>query len=162
MAARKKKPSTAATRGRARPPGGAHEFAVVVEELRGQFQVFGEALHSFREHVDSRFDAVDRRFDRVEGEITLLKQVTLEHGRELRKHGEQLDKHGEELRKHGEQLDKHGEELRKHGELLEKHGEELEKHGHQLEGLRAAVDKKVDRSEVEEIVASVVADSVPP
>ena len=91
MAARKKKPSGLAS-------AGAHEFAVVIEEIRGQFKVFGEALHGFRdsvdqrferidqrfERIDQRFDQVDRRFDRVDQDIALLKSAVLEHGRELK------------------------------------------------------------------------------
>ena len=41
-------------------------FAVVLEDLRGQFTVFGEALQGLREHMERRFDAVDKRFDAVD------------------------------------------------------------------------------------------------
>jgi hypothetical protein len=110
MAARKKKPSK-------QPTAGAHDFAVVTEELRGQFKVFGEALQGFRDHVDrrfeqidQRFDRVDRRFDRVDQEMGLLKSAVLEHGRELKE-------------------------------------------------IRAGLEKKVDRNEVEALVERAVAGS---
>jgi hypothetical protein len=86
-------------------PQDGHAFAVVVEEIRGQFRVFGEALAGLREEmsrrfdevdrrfhqVDRRFDDVDRRFDRVEGDIGLLKTdvgllktAVVEHSRQLK------------------------------------------------------------------------------
>jgi hypothetical protein len=73
-------------------------FTVVLEDIRSQFRVFGEALQGIRETmdarfgaVDSRFDAVDRRFDAVEaradrtdGELALVKVAVLENNRELK------------------------------------------------------------------------------
>ena len=41
-------------------------FTVVLEDIRSQFRVFGEALQGIRETMDARFDAVDRRFDAVD------------------------------------------------------------------------------------------------
>ena len=86
------------------------DFTVVLEDLRSNFLVFGEALQVMREemgqrfeqvdrrfeqvdrrfeHVDRRFDRVDRRFDRVEGELgtlttnmTLLKSAIIDLARE--------------------------------------------------------------------------------
>jgi hypothetical protein len=80
------------------PPNDERAFAVVVEQLRGDFKVFGEALGGLRQHVaeelggfreefteelgglrqqmndgfaavDGRFEKVDRRFERVEHEL---------------------------------------------------------------------------------------------
>ena len=90
MAARKKAPSTSA-------PGGEHTFAVVVEQLRGEFKVFGEALGGLRQQMTDGFEAVDRRFARVEHELgevkrdlgdmkvdlALVKSAATTHGREL-------------------------------------------------------------------------------
>ena len=80
-------------------------FTVVLEDIRSQFRVFGEALQGIRETmdarfgavdcrfdaVDRRFDAVDRRFDAVEaradrtdGELALVKVAVLENSRELK------------------------------------------------------------------------------
>jgi hypothetical protein len=84
MAARKKAPSTSA-------PGGEHTFAVVVEQLRGEFKVFGEALGGLRQQMTDGFEAVDRRFERVEHELgemkvdrALVKPAATTHSRELK------------------------------------------------------------------------------
>jgi hypothetical protein len=70
------------------PPDGERAFAVVVEELRGEFKVFGVALGGLREHVQivgeelgglrqqmtDGLAAVDRRFARVEHELGEVKR----------------------------------------------------------------------------------------
>jgi len=73
-------------------PDGERAFAVAVEQLRGDFKVFGEALGGLRQHVDEelgglrqqmtegfaavdrRFEAVDRRFERVEHDLGDVKR----------------------------------------------------------------------------------------
>jgi hypothetical protein len=143
MAARRKVPRS--------EPTGARAFAVVLEKVHADFQVFGEALTGLREHMDRRFDVVDRRFeqvdrrfDRVEHETELLKAAVLEHGRELKEHGR---------------------ELREHGRELKEHGRELKEHGRELKELRVAVTdlaaRKVDRDEVEGIAEHVLARTHP-
>ncbi len=98
MAGRKKSPPKP-------PPSGERAFAVVVEQLRGEFKVFGEALDGLRQQmndgfaaVDRRFEQVDRRFERVEHELGevkrdlgevkidlgLVKSAATTHTRELR------------------------------------------------------------------------------
>ncbi len=90
----------------------SQQFSVVVEDMRSQFKVFGEALdvlraevaagfeqvasgfkqvhHRFEqvhhrfEQVDRRFDQIDHRFQRVDQEIGLVKAAVIEHGHELR------------------------------------------------------------------------------
>jgi hypothetical protein len=79
------------------PKKNGHAFAVVVEQLRGDFRVFGEALAGFRE-------AVDVRFDRVEADIQFLKVAVTEHSRLLKEHGQQLNEHGRQLEEHGREL----------------------------------------------------------
>ncbi|MGH7270377.1 MAG: hypothetical protein ACREJ3_08085 [Polyangiaceae bacterium] len=81
-----------------RPPG-AREFTVVVEEMRGQFKVFGEALQGLRgevvsgfEEVHRRFEEVHRRFEHVDHELGLVKAAVIEHGRELRESRAELVK----------------------------------------------------------------------
>jgi hypothetical protein len=66
-------------------------FTVVLEDIRSQFRLFGEALQGIRETMDARFDAVDRRFnavdaraDRTDGELALVKVAVLENNRELK------------------------------------------------------------------------------
>jgi hypothetical protein len=102
MATRRGKPAKRAS-------AGAHEFTVVVEEMRSQFKVFGEALQGMREQMAEGFDRVDRDMD-------LLKAAVLEHGRELG---------------------------------------EIRRSVHRLE---EKMDGKVDRDEVETIVARAVAE----
>jgi hypothetical protein len=97
-----------ATKKKSKPTHSAeHGFTIVVEEMRSQFKVFGEALQGLRETmtaqieglretmearfeaVDRRFEAVDRRFeavdgrlDRVDRELFLVKDVLREHTRQ--------------------------------------------------------------------------------
>jgi hypothetical protein len=84
MAARKKETAKRAS-------GGGRAFAVVVEQLRGDFRVFGEALGALRADMNQRFDQVDERFhqvdqrlERVECDVSLLKTATTDNGRELK------------------------------------------------------------------------------
>jgi hypothetical protein len=91
VASRKKRPTV-------RSPTLARGFSVVVEELRLQFKVFGEALGALRdevaagfEQVDRRFEQVDHRLGKVEGEVgflrkelVLVKTVVVEHSGELK------------------------------------------------------------------------------
>jgi hypothetical protein len=98
MAGRKKGPPEP-------PPNGERAFAGVVEQLRGEFKVFGVALGGLRQEVtelrqqvtdgfaavDRRFEQVDRRFERVEHELgevrvdlALVKSAATTHSRELR------------------------------------------------------------------------------
>ncbi len=75
---------------------GAAAFAVALEQMRGDFKVFGEQLQSFDakftaklsgldDKVEAGFARVDVRFARVEHEIGLLKIAVIDHGRELKK-----------------------------------------------------------------------------
>jgi hypothetical protein len=76
-------------------PSLARELVVVLEEVRSQFKVFGEALQGVNENVDrldrtvtSGFGRVDREmaagFGRLDRELGLVKEVVLDHGRQLR------------------------------------------------------------------------------
>src|SRR5262249_43904913 len=92
---------------------GAHEFMVLVEDMRSQFKVFGEGLHGLRENmerrfdevdkrfeaVDKRFDAVDRRFERLEGEVSLVKTAVLETSADVRRLDERLGRVEQKLDK---------------------------------------------------------------
>jgi hypothetical protein len=119
-----------------RSPSAARGFAVVVEEMRSQFKVFGEALQGLCERVDAgfaqvdvrfaqvdarfaqvdaRFGQVDTRFGQVDREIGLLKTAVLENGRDIR-------------------------DVR-----------------NTLSRVEVALEKKVDREEVESIVERVIA-----
>jgi hypothetical protein len=98
VVAAKKKTSVRVTQ-----PNG-HAFTVVLEDLRSQFRVFGEALQGLQqnmaqqfaemnarfEQIDARFEQIDARFDRVEADIGVMKLAILENTRELADHGRQL------------------------------------------------------------------------
>lgn len=88
-------------------------FAVVLEDLRGQFTVFGEAIQGLREHMDRRFDAVDkrfdavdkrfeladRRFDSVERQLGLLTDAVRTHSKALQAIESKLETHEDRVRK---------------------------------------------------------------
>jgi chromosome segregation ATPase len=128
MAGRKSGPSVPA-------PDGARAFTVVLEQLRGEFKVFGEALDGLRQHmtdrfdaVDRRFDAVDRRFERVEHELGEVKQDLGEVQRDLAEVKVDLG-------------------LVKSAATT---------HSRELREIRGALGNKVERGEVEAIVEHVV------
>jgi hypothetical protein len=84
------------------PSDGARAFAVVVEQLRGEFKVFGEALEGQRkqfgealgglrqqmtdgfERVDREFGEVKRDLGEVKVDLGLVKSAVTTHTRELR------------------------------------------------------------------------------
>jgi hypothetical protein len=72
-------------------PDGARAFAVVVEQLRGEFKVFGEALGGFRQEMNDRFERVEHELGEVKRDIgevkvdlALVKSAAMTHTRELR------------------------------------------------------------------------------
>ncbi len=86
------------------PAPSAQEFTIVLEDLRSQFKVFGEALGALGEKVDSleqkvdrleekvdrgfeqvdrRFEQVDRRLETLECDMKLVKTAILDQHREL-------------------------------------------------------------------------------
>ncbi len=146
MAGRKKSPRVSPPP----PPDGERAFAVVVEQLRGDFKVFGEALGGLRqqmndgfaavdrrfEQVDRRFEQVDRRFERVEHELGEVKRDLGEVKRDL------------------------GEVKRDLGDVKVDLGlvkSAATTHTRELREIRAALGNKVERGEVEAIVEHVVA-----
>jgi hypothetical protein len=84
------------------PPDGERAFAVVVEQLRGDFKVFGEALGGFRqqmteelgglrqqmtdgfERVDRELGEVKRDLGEMKVDLGLVKSAVTTHTRELR------------------------------------------------------------------------------
>jgi septal ring factor EnvC (AmiA/AmiB activator) len=86
MAARKKPASKTPT-----PPLDAPSLVVILEDMRSQFTVFGEALQSSREEsarrfeqIDSRFDQIYHRLDQHDTRFASLERATLENGRDVR------------------------------------------------------------------------------
>lgn len=88
-------------------------FAVVLEDLRGQFTAFGEALQGLREHMDRRFESedrrfdsvdrrfefADRRFDSVERQLGLLTDAVRTHSKALQAIETKLEGHDDRFRK---------------------------------------------------------------
>ncbi len=79
MAGRKKGPPI--------PPHDAREgeraFAVVVEQLRGEFKVFGEALGGLRQQMTDGFERVDREIGEVKRDLVEVKRDLVEVKRDL-------------------------------------------------------------------------------
>jgi hypothetical protein len=119
------------------PPDGARAFAVVVEQLRGDFKVFGEALGGLRQQVTEEIGG-------------LRKEVTEEIGG-LRK--EMNDRF--ERVEHGL-----GDVKRDLGEVkvdLALVKSAVTTHTRELREIRSALGNKVERGEVEAIVEHAVA-----
>jgi hypothetical protein len=103
MAARRKRTASEGS-------GESRGYAVVVEELRSHFKVFGERLEGVEQRLDTRIDGLEQRLDaridgleqrldaRIDGleqrvtaqladlshEVGLVKIAVLEHGRALK------------------------------------------------------------------------------
>ena len=136
MAGRKKGPPIP-------PADDARAFAVVVEQLRGDFKVFGEALGGLRQEMTEGFAAVDRRFERVEHELGEVKRDLGEVKRDL-----------------GEVKLELGEVKRDLGEVKVDLGlvkSAVTTHTRELREIRGALGNKVERGEVEAIVEHAVA-----
>ncbi len=68
----------------------ARAFTVILEQMLGEFRVFGEALTRIHETVDRIaakldrcLDTVDRGLERVETNVALAKTSGAENGREV-------------------------------------------------------------------------------
>jgi hypothetical protein len=57
---------------------------VILEDMRSQFTVFGDALQSSREESACRFDQVDHRLDQHDARFASLERAALENGRDIR------------------------------------------------------------------------------
>lgn len=101
------------TAGRAPKATAESQFTLVLEDLRGQFKVFGEALEGLREHIDRRFEQVDKRFeqvdrrfeladkrfDSIERQLGLLTDAVRTHSKELQGIVTRLDDHDRRIGK---------------------------------------------------------------
>jgi septal ring factor EnvC (AmiA/AmiB activator) len=150
MAGRKRDPSVSA-------PDGARAFTVVLEQLHGEFRVFGEALGGLRQHMNDRFDAVDRRFERVEHELGEVKRDLVEVKRDLVQVKQDL---GDVQRDLGDVQRDLGEVQRDLADVKVDLGlvkSAATTHSRELREIRAALGNKVERGEVEAIARHVVA-----
>ncbi len=117
-------------------PDGARAFAVVVEQLRGEFKVFGEALGGLRQEMNDRFERVEHELGEVKRDV------------------------GEVKRNLGEVKRDVGEVQRELGEVkvdLALVKSAATTHTRELREIRSALGNKVERGEVETIVEHTVA-----
>ena len=64
--------------------GDDNGYAVLAEDLKSKFAVFGEAVQGARDDVKSLREHVDERFTRVDRDVGLVKAAVTEHSKELR------------------------------------------------------------------------------
>ncbi len=139
----------------------ADGFTVVLEDVRAQFGVFGEALQSLREQMDKRFDAVDRRFESMEGRFESME------GRFDSMDGrfDSMDGRVESIES---RLDRNDQALGLVKTAVLESSRELKAHGHALEQIRLhgerierGLDEKVGRTEVVERIERAVQERLP-
>lgn len=103
----------------------ARTATVAVEQMQGQFRAFGESLDGLREQMTRGFAEVNRRFEQVDQRFDRVEQ----------------------------RLDRVESVVLVHERQLREVQVQLREVNAQLVDLRVAVDRKVDRDEVEGIVA---------
>jgi chromosome segregation ATPase len=149
----------------------ARAFVVVLEEIRAQNKVFGEGQQLLREQmsagfeevnrrfeqvdlrfeqVDLRFEQVDRRFERVEHDIAEIRQDIAE----IRQDVVDIRQDITEIRQDVVDIRQDITEIRQDVGLVKI---AVLDHSRELKEVRVALDKKVDRDEVEGIAQRVVA-----
>ena len=125
-----------------RASAGDREFTVVLEDLRSQFKVFGEAMASGFARVDRRLDGMDHRLD----------------GMNHRLDGTDHRLDGMDHRLDG--MDPRFDHLDREMGLVKS---AVLAHSHELKEIRGAIERiertKVDRDEVEAIAERVIARS---
>jgi hypothetical protein len=110
-------------------PDGARAFAVVVEQLRGEFKVFGEALGGLRQQMTEGFADVRRDIGELKHDVTVLKHDMVDVKRDLA-------------------------EVKVDLGLVKS---AVTTHTRELKEIRSALGNKIERGEVEGIVERVVA-----
>ena len=111
------------------PHDGERAFAVVVEQLRGDFKVFGEALGGLRQQMTDGFERVDRELGDVKRDLAEVKRDLGEVKRDL-------------------------DEVKVDLGLVKS---AVTTHTRELREIRGALGNKVERGEVEAIVEHAVA-----
>jgi hypothetical protein len=129
MAARKKGATT-------RAPADGHGSGVVIEQMQAHFRVFGEALAGLGARMDARFAEVDRRFDGVDRRLD---------GVDLRLEG--IDRRFDDVDRRFDRLE---------GDMAFVKTAVTDS-ARETPAIRDALDRKVDRDEVEGIVDRVLA-----
>ncbi len=160
MAGRKKGPPI--------PPHDAREgeraFAVVVEQLRGEFKVFGEALGGLRQQMTDGFERVDREIGEVKRDLVEVKRDLVEVKRDLVEVKRDLVEVKSDLVEVKRDLVEVNRDLvevkRDLGEVKVDLGlvkAAVTTHTRELREIRGALGNKVERGEVEAIVEHAVA-----
>jgi chromosome segregation ATPase len=113
-----------------------HRFTVVLQEIRDGQRALGGQVESLREQMHAGFDQVDRRFEQVDQDFEQIHErmggIDLDIGR----------------------LKDAVLENRREIKAMRAEGQER---AQDIREIRAALDKKVDRDEVETIVEGVIA-----
>jgi hypothetical protein len=152
------------------PPDGARAFAVVVEQLRGEFRVFGEALGGLRQQVTEEVGGLRQQVTEEVG--GLRQQVTEELGGLRQQVTEELgglrQQVTEELGGLRQQMNDGFAAVERRFERVEHELGEVRvdlalvksaatTHTRELKEIRSALGNKVERGEVEAIVEHAVA-----
>lgn len=120
------------------------QYTVVLEDLRSQFQAFGEGLFGLNEKMDKGFREVNLRLDRHE-------EILNSHTIELSSHTEKLDSHTEMIG----QLMVDVTELKSDVSVLKTDMVEVKKDIKELKTdmkeVKVDLKRKVDKSEVSEL-----------
>lgn len=70
------------------------QYTIVLEDLRSDFRVFGEAL----QFTNQKIDRLEQKVDVLDVNVQILKADVSEMKIMLRDHGQRLDNHDEQLK----------------------------------------------------------------
>jgi chromosome segregation ATPase len=132
------------------PPDGERAFAVVVEQLRGEFKVFGEALGGLRQQMTERFVAVEQQLGAMRVDLAAMRA-------DLDEVKADLDQVKVDLNEVKVDLNEVKVDLSEVKVDLGLVKSAATTHSRELRDLRRALGNKVERGEVETIVEHVVA-----
>jgi chromosome segregation ATPase len=146
MAARKKPASKTPS-----PPLDAAGLGIILEDMRSQFTVFGEALESSREEAARRSQQLE---DRMVAELALVREALQSTREESARRFERID----------QRLDQHDARFSSLERASLENGRDIREVRRDLGEVRRTIDRiesglasKVNRDEVESIVQSVLA-----
>ena len=69
-----------------------HKVAVLLKELRSQFQTFGEGLQLLNDKVDKGFDTLNNRMDKMETRMDRMEANNCQEHQQLMQMIKELDK----------------------------------------------------------------------
>jgi hypothetical protein len=109
-------------------------FGVIVEELRGHFRVYGEALAALRQTMDERFDQVDRLFGAMDRRFA-----------DVDRRFDQVDQRFTEVDRRFDHVDRRLDRTDSDIGLVKA---AVLEHARELKEIRVILEKKADREEV--------------